>query len=190
MKKILWLLGVLFLIGVAKAVFVWSGAYNVAADEPHWRVTERMIETLRVRSIAARSSAIAVPDLDDELMIRAGAGNYDAMCGSCHLEPGVASTEQSRGLYPAPPDFTEHRLEDPAAAFWTVKHGIKLTGMPAWGRSMDDEHIWGMVAFLRRLPSLSEQQYRDLLEASGGHQHGGDEEAQDHDDADAPPHRH
>jgi mono/diheme cytochrome c family protein len=192
MKKILWLLGLLFVIGVAKAVLVWSGAYNVAADEPHWRVTEWMIETLRVRSVAARSSAIAVPDLDDDAMIRAGAGNYDAMCAGCHLEPGVASTEQSRGLYPAPPDFTEHRLEDPAAAFWTVKHGIKLTGMPAWGRSMDDEHIWGMVAFLRRLPSLSEQQYRDLVEASGGHRHGDSEVRNSHenDDSDAPPHRH
>ena len=192
MRTISWLLVVLLLIGVAKIIFVWSGAYNVAADEPHWRAMERMIETLRVRSIAARSSDIAVPKLDDETMIRAGAGNYDAMCAGCHLEPGVASTEQSAGLYPAPPDLTEHRLDDPAAAFWTIKHGIKMTGMPAWGKSMADEHIWNMVAFLQRLPSLSPRQYRELVEASGGHAHGmaPAAEAEGHSHENEKPHTH
>ena len=172
MKKIIWLLGALLLIGVVKAAIVWSGAYNIAADEPHWRVTERVIETLRNRSIAARSSDIAVPELDDESLIRGGAGNYDAMCTGCHLKPGVESTEPSKGLYPAPPDLTRKRVEDPAAAFWTIKHGVKMTGMPAWGKSMEDEYIWGMVAFLRKLPDLSPEQYDGLVEASGGHQHG------------------
>ncbi|MGH8242820.1 MAG: c-type cytochrome [Steroidobacteraceae bacterium] len=178
------------LIGVAKAVFVWSGAYNVAADEPHWRVTERMIETLRVRSVASRSADIAVPELEDEAMIRAGAGNYDAMCAGCHLEPGVTSTEQSRGLYPAPPDFTKRDIDDAAAAFWIIKHGIKMTGMPAWGMSMEDDDIWSLVAFLEKLGELSPDGYRGLVAASGGHRHGGAEEADEHDETDAPPHRH
>lgn len=190
MKKFLWLLGLLLLIGVAKAAFVWSGAYNVAADEPHWRATERMIEILRVRSIASRTSDITVPELDDEAMIRAGAGNYDAMCAGCHLEPGVASTEQSRGLYPAPPDFTKRGIDDPAAAFWTIKHGIKMTGMPAWGKSMKDDDIWGLVALLGKLWELSPDGYRELVAASGGHRHGGAEEADEHDETDAPPNRH
>jgi mono/diheme cytochrome c family protein len=209
MKTIIWLLGALLLIGVVKAAFVWSGAYNIAADEPHWRLTERLIETLRNRSIERRSSDIAVPKLDDESLIRGGAGNYDAMCAGCHLKPGLESTEQSRGLYPAPPDLTKKRVEDPAAAFWTIKHGVKMTGMPAWGKSMEDPYIWGMVAFLRELPDLSRDRYDALVEASGGHRHGGTEtvpagteaekagrthatEPHSHDDdhSKAPPHEH
>ncbi len=177
MKTIVWLLGALLVLGVAKAAFIWSGIYNIAADEPHWRVTERAMETLRDRSIAARASGLAVPDLEDESAIRVGAGNYDAMCVGCHLEPGLESTEASKGLYPAPPDLTEERVEDPAAAFWVIKHGIKMSGMPAWGKSIEDEYVWGMVAFLRRLPGLSPDEYQVLVEASGGHQHGGAESA-------------
>lgn len=175
MKTVYWLLGLLLLIVVGKAVFIWSGAYNIAADNPHWRVTERVMETLHVRSIAARASGLVVPDLEDESLIRAGAGNYDAMCVGCHLKPGLESTEASKGMYPAPPDLTEKHVQDPAADFWVIKHGIKMSGMPAWGKSMEDEYVWGMVAFLRRLPGLSPDEYSEMIAASGGHQHGGSE---------------
>lgn len=196
MRTIIWLPGLLALIIAGKAVFIWSGAYNIAADEPHWQWTERVMETLRDRSIAARATGIAVPRLDDESLIRAGAGNYDAMCTGCHLEPGLEKTEQSDGLYPAPPDLARKRIVDPAAAFWVIKHGIKMSGMPAWGKSMEDEYIWGMVAFIQQLPDMSRHRYDELVEASGGHQHGDAEavpqerntDADDH--SRAPPHQH
>ncbi|MEX2150153.1 MAG: cytochrome c [Steroidobacteraceae bacterium] len=196
MKTLIWLLGLLALIIAGKAVFIGSGAYNIAADEPHWQWTERVMETLRDRSIAARATGIAVPRLDDESLIRAGAGNYDAMCTGCHLKPGLAKTEQSDGLYPAPPDLARKRIVDPAAAFWVIKHGIKMSGMPAWGKSMEDEYIWGMVAFLQQLPDMSQDRYDELVEASDGHQHGRTEavpqveEVEIEDHSNAPPHQH
>lgn len=196
MKTIVWLLSLLVLIVVAKAAFIWSGAYNVAADEPHWPLTERVMDTVRDRSVAVRASSIVAPDLDDEPLIRAGAGNYDAMCVGCHLKPGLEATEQSKGLHPAPPNLIRHPIDDPAAAFWVIKHGIKMSGMPAWGKSMEDEYIWGMVAFLQQLPDMSQDRYDELVEASGGHQHGGTEAAPQEKDAEiedhskAPPHQH
>src|SRR3546814_12702681 len=78
-----------------------------------------------------------------------------AMCTGCHLAPGMSETEMSRGLYPAPPDLTKTTVEA-AEAFWVIKHGIKASGMPAWGKSMDEEYIWNMAAFLRVLPTLDE----------------------------------
>jgi cytochrome c1 len=71
---------------LAIAGFVWSGAYNVAADDPHLGVTYAALEKLRQRSVAARANALDVPaDLQDEARIRQGAGNYAAMCMGCHL---------------------------------------------------------------------------------------------------------
>jgi mono/diheme cytochrome c family protein len=152
------------------------------------------METVRDRSIAGHASGIAVPELDDESLIRAGAGNYDAMCTGCHLKPGLEKTEQSDGLYPAPPDLSHDRIDDPAAAFWVIKHGIKMTGMPAWGKSMDDEYIWGMVAFLQQLPDMSRDRYDELVKTSGGHQHAGADapaaDAVTEDHSKAPPHHH
>jgi len=77
------------------------------------------------------------------------------MCIGCHLAPGVAETELSQSLYPAPPNLAKIGVDgNPSAAFWVIKHGIKATGMPAWGKSMGDEYIWGMVAFLNQLPTM------------------------------------
>ena len=204
MKSIVWLLGLLVLVGVGAGAFIWSGAYDIAADEPHWPLTAWVMNTTRERSIAARASGIVVPDLNDESQIRTGAGNYDAMCAGCHLQPGVDRSELSNGLYPTPPNLSRRRFDDPAAAFWAIKHGIKMTGMPAWGKSMDDEFIWGMVAFLQQLPKLSEAQYSELVESSGGHSHSKDESEADaaeaadahdekaatHTHADETPHEH
>jgi mono/diheme cytochrome c family protein len=155
--------------------FIWTGIYNVGADDIHTRPVYALLQTIRQRSITSRASSIEVPDLSDPALIRQGAGNYDSMCTGCHLRPGMEDTELSKGLYPAPPTFAKSAAGNPAHQFWVIKHGIKATGMPAWGKSMDDKYIWGMVAFLQRLPKLAMDEYQVLVASSGGHSHGGGE---------------
>lgn len=162
-------------VPVAAAVVVYSGAYDVGADAPHTRPVYALLETTRMRSIAARARRLQVPaDLGDPARIRQGAGNYDAMCAGCHLAPGMAGTELSNGLYPSPPNLANVRI-DAAEAFWAIKHGIKASGMPAWGKSMGDDYIWNMAAFLQALPTLDQARYEALVAGSGGHSHGGGE---------------
>jgi mono/diheme cytochrome c family protein len=169
--------------------FIWSGVYDVGADAAHTRPVYALLQTLRQRSIASRASTIDVPDLSDPLLIREGAGNYDAMCVACHLAPGGKTTELSKGLYPAPPAFASAAVGNPAQRFWVIKHGIKATGMPAWGKSMDDRHIWGMVALLQKLPKLDTEEYQALVAESGGHSHGGGE-SEPHEHAEGAPDDH
>jgi mono/diheme cytochrome c family protein len=166
----------LALATVAAIGFLWSGLYDIGADDPHTSPVLAALETLRERSIAARSGDLQVPDLRDPVLIRQGAGNYEAMCSGCHLAPGRGATELSRGLYPAPPNFsTAGSLAPAARQFWVVKHGIKASGMPAWGKSMDDRYLWGLVAFVRQLPTLDARGYDALVRASPGHMHDGRE---------------
>ena len=190
-KSIFSLLLLLVIEAVLLIGFIWSGLYNVAADDPHTRPVFSMMETLRDRSIHARSRDVAVPKLDDQALILKGAGQYAAMCTGCHLAPGMDESEIRPGLYPQPPELAKVRV-DPRDAFWVIKHGMKMSGMPAWGGSHDDQTIWSMVAFLQKLPDLSPAQYNNLVakappdeEMEGGghhHHHGGSEE---HGDADA-----
>ncbi len=163
--------------GVGGGAFVYFGAFNIAADDPHWGITNRMLELVRNRSIAVRASGLVVPDLQDAKQISSGAGNYNSMCASCHLAPGMGETELSLGLYPTPPSYKMMAEFDPKTSFWAIKHGIKMTGMPAWGKSMQDQYIWGMVAFLQKLPTLSALEYEEAIRTSPGHQHGGGETA-------------
>jgi cytochrome c553 len=160
---------------VLLGLLVWLGVYNMAADDPHLKPTHNLLQTLRERSIEVRAGKLKVPaDLNIPARIQQGAGNYNAMCMGCHLAPGMGETELSKGLHPAPPNLTQGEV-DAAEAFWVIKHGIKGSGMPAWGKSMDDAYIWNMAAFLQELPKLSAQQYQALVKSSGGHSHGGGE---------------
>lgn len=198
--KVVKVLLVLAAVGLAGAGgFVYSGVYSIAADEPHWPVTSALIETLRERSIAARADGIeAPPDLDSPERIRRGAGNYDAMCAGCHLTPGTRSSEIRQGLYPQPPDLArpgsghEHEVTGPGAAarqFWVIKHGVKMTAMPAWSQGgVDDQTIWDMVALLQQLPGMDGAGYAGLVAASEGHTHAGAAGDGSHDDGKAHEH--
>jgi mono/diheme cytochrome c family protein len=162
MKSVLAAIGVVLVLALAGAgAFVYSGVYNMAADDPHWDFTSRLIETLRTRSIERRARQVTVPDLTNQQLVLKGAGQYAAMCASCHLAPGVKPNELSQGLYPEPPVLSKRKV-DPRTAYIVIKHGIKMTGMPAWG-GHGDEQIWSVVAFLARLPDLSPRDYQEYI---------------------------
>jgi mono/diheme cytochrome c family protein len=176
----------LALLGVG-AVAVYGGVYNVAADVPHTQPVYWLFETVRDRSIASRARSVVVPnDLNDQARILRGAGQYAEMCSTCHLAPGMERTEVSRGLYPRAPELRRKTDLTAAEQFWIVKHGVKMTGMPAWGVTHSDELLWDVVALLRKLPELTKEQYEALVESApkhdelmqemGGHQHGGKHE--------------
>jgi mono/diheme cytochrome c family protein len=188
MKFMVIVLSSLLLLLLAAAAFVWSGAYDIAADRPHWKFTERVVDVLRDRSIERRAGAVIIPDLDDPQRIRRGAEHYAEMCTACHLTPGMRSTELRQGLYPQPPDLPKHGVHDAAEAFWVIKHGVKLTAMPAWGRSHDDAAIWDMVAFVRQLPKLDEAQFEAMAGSAGDDGHGGGQEHHHHEAAAADDH--
>lgn len=148
----------------AAALGIHWGLYNVAADVPHNQSVYSLLATVRDRSIAVRAADIDVPaDLSEPGRIASGAGQYVEMCSPCHLAPGMKRTEISRGLYPRAPELRRGSRATPAEDFWVVKHGIKATGMPAWGVTHSDKLLWDMVAFLRKLPELTPGQYQALV---------------------------
>jgi mono/diheme cytochrome c family protein len=147
---------------VAGGIFIYSGRYNIGADDHHSRPVAAALEALRERSIQVRAADLAVPNLDDPQLVLKGAGQYAAMCTQCHLVPGQRDSEIRPGLYPQPPNLSQLHV-DPKQAFWVIKHGIKMSAMPAWGGSHDDDTIWSMVAFLQKLPTLSPQQYKEIV---------------------------
>lgn len=168
--KFLW--GALFTVFVAiVGVFavVSSGIVNIGADQGHTPLVYNFLETARTRSIANASKDIVVPDLKQVDMISSGGADYNDMCAGCHLSPGVEKTDLSEYLYPRPPNFTKADVVDyfkteegAQAGFWAIKHGIMASGMPAWGATHDDDRMWAMVAFIRSLPELNEDQYTML----------------------------
>ncbi|MBL8496731.1 cytochrome c [Nitrosomonas sp. JL21] len=177
MKILLNLLITSFIVAIIAFAF---GAYNMSATDKHWGITEKFIESMRENSIEIRSRDLTVPSLEEADMLSAGAEHYHAMCTICHLAPGMKPTELSVGLYPSAPIFHEREpISDPAeklahakAYFWVIKNGLKMTAMPAWGLSHDDQEIWGMTAFIFKLSKMAPEQYQELIHAAEHDDHG------------------
>lgn len=146
------ILGFAIAVSAGLVVVGYSGAYDVGADAPHWPVVSTAIESAKNRSIQRRLQGISPPDLEDSQRVLKGAGQYASMCVGCHLAPGIADSELRRGLYPRPPLLAEHR-SDPRRAYLVLKHGIKMSGMPAWGAGAHDQTLWSLVAFIISYPA-------------------------------------
>lgn len=147
--------------GALSGIVVYVGAYDIGADAPHSKPVYWLIEQFRDRSIAMRSRDVTVPaNLMDAKRLQSGAGLYTEMCSGCHLGPGLEKSEISQGLYPRAPELFRDAQRSPKEQFWIIKHGVKLTAMPAWGKTHSDELIWDMVAFVRKLPKMTPAQYQ------------------------------
>jgi mono/diheme cytochrome c family protein len=155
-------------VGVIGAgLFVESGLYDIGADDHHTKIVLAMIEQLRERSVGVRARAVEVPPLEDPKRVMAGAQRYAALCVGCHLAPGVTKSDIRPGLYPHPPNLAKEDTKDTQRAFWTIKHGIKMSAMPAWGKTLDDAAIWDIVSFIRKMPDMSAGQYRQPSSSLG-----------------------
>jgi len=116
-----------------------------------------------------------VPDLSDGELRLAGINDFDSMCAECHTVPGKSPSPLAQGLNPPAPDLAEEALEEPPEVlFWVTKNGIRMTGMPAWGVTHNDDEIWPVIAFLQVLPDLDGIAYQEMLEEAEGHGHHAD----------------
>ena len=104
-------------------------------------------------------------------MVRAGAKSFSERgCVHCHGGPGVDWSKFSEGLNPGPPDLKDVVGDMlPQELFWVIRNGIKMTGMPSFGAiEVPDQEIWSIVSFLKKLPSVSDADFKAWSEAAPG----------------------
>lgn len=182
MKKKYLILGAMAVCVALPVGFVFLGLVNVAASNPEIAPVEWLLSTTMKRSVSVRARKIDAPDLSDEARIREGLSQYASMCVDCHGAPGVKPSGFIKGLNPPAPVLADEVHEwEAAELFWITKHGVKMTGMPAFGHAHSDDDIWAMVAFLQHMPTLSPQDYARELQEAGPHSHGPSDDAHETD---------
>jgi mono/diheme cytochrome c family protein len=170
MKKVLITLLAAALAGLCGAAFViWRGWYDVSATGGHIRPVYDLLDTALRFSVRRQAGEIAAPKLDDPAMVTRGAGCYRDHCEQCHGGPGVAQSSVGMSLQPLPgPLMDAARRWQPAEIYWITRHGIKMSGMPAWEMRLPERDLWALTAFLQRLPEMTPGAYRDTTEAQAG----------------------
>lgn len=145
--------------------FGWSGLFSVAATSGHWPITDWFLHYVMINSVKTHSIAVETPkNLDDPALIARGAGHYASGCASCHGAPGRPRNPVIREMVPTAPDLDPKvPTWEPKHLFWIVKNGVKYAGMPAWVAAEErEDEVWAVVAFLLKLPGMSDETYRRL----------------------------
>lgn len=152
-------------VGAITGLAVIGGGYNVSASSGHWGPVASLMHWTMQNSVAWRAPALpARPTADGKLAGR-GAVHYDLVCRDCHGAPGQALTAVPASMTPAPPHILDSLPAwQPQELFWIIKHGVKMTAMPAWPAQERDDEVWAMVAFLQRLPGISAEEYQRLVQ--------------------------
>ena len=134
--------------------------FNLTALEAPGRL-ETVVSDHARRFLVQRASRNGVPSppADMKARVRDGEVLYGLDCGMCHGSDGRGQTAMGRWMYPRAADLTREETQsysDPEL-FWIIQNGIRLTGMPAFGKVESDERIWSLVSYLRTLHDKSRQ---------------------------------
>jgi len=145
-----------------------SGIYNVASTSQHLQFVHSILEKGMHYSVRFHARKIVAPPLDDKQLVRSGAVLYQANCVECHGAPGVAPRGIGMGMQPIPGPLVDATSKwDAGQMYWIVRHGIKMSGMPAWEYRLQDEELWQLIAFMQQMPQLSPADYAELSGPQG-----------------------
>lgn len=147
---VLTLLSLAILGLIAATIWVSFGLYNVSARLGHFPGMSWVFHTTYRNSVELWSDETReVPDtLDTPEMIALGAKHFEAACRMCHAAPGARRTATARAMLPQPPHITDAVGHwTPIQLHWIVHEGVKMSGMPGWPASREEE-VWPVVAFL------------------------------------------
>lgn len=153
---------IIVLLIIVSFIYMYSGIFDISARIPHDPLTLWAMNTVRNNSIKHNADDnIKTPDLENPDLVKMGFVHYREMCAGCHGGPGVERSEIGQGLYPAAPSLAEVvNGWTPQQLFWITKNGLKMTGMPAFGITHTDDMIWAIIAFSKKLPTMTKEQYQ------------------------------
>src|SRR5215469_5536337 len=162
--RFLALIGFLAIVGgIAALVYFFGGFYSIAATEDDPKPVEWALTAVRNMSISHHAIDTPPASFNDPATVQAGARAFATRgCVLCHGGPGADWAKFSEGLRPDPPDLKDAAGDlAPQEIFWVVKNGINMTGMPSFGRAgVDDKEIWAIAAFVKKIPSVSAEDYK------------------------------
>jgi mono/diheme cytochrome c family protein len=167
-------LALLLLAIVLGAAVVFGGLYPVGASTGDPPGVGPILGASRDHAVERSASGLKAPTLT-QADILSGGSHFKGMCQECHGGPGATREDFAGAMNPTPPDLAEATGDlSTEQVFWIAKNGLKMTGMPAFGKTDSDEMLWKVAAFVKTLPKVSPGQYAALPNAHGKQEAGHD----------------
>jgi mono/diheme cytochrome c family protein len=160
---LLTLLGAGAVAALAGFTVLRGGWYDIGATKQHLQLVHTVLEQGMHHSVRHHARDVAVPPLNGAGLVQRGASVYGARCAQCHGGPGFAQSDYGQSMQPVPGPLIDASARwKPGELYWITRHGIKMSGMPAWEYHLSDGDLWAVVAFMQTLPTLTPKAYQEL----------------------------
>ena len=149
---------VLLALVVAAVVFVALRRGALAANQEPGSLERSIARRLVQLSIPRDARQQQSPFKGDPETWRQARDHYLDHCAVCHGNDGKGATDVGGNMYPRVPDLASAEVQgrSDGALFYIIQNGVRWTGMPAWKAEHSPEETWKLVAFIRKVPSLTE----------------------------------
>ncbi|HLH36344.1 MAG TPA: cytochrome c [Alloacidobacterium sp.] len=166
-RKIMISLAAIVLLAVFACIFLVGQMIHrgFSTREQPGVVESSLATAMRDAAISARYKTMKNPVAVTPEAIQEGMDHWADHCATCHANNGSGDTMYGRTMYPRPPDMRQNdtQRKSDGELYWTIKNGVRLSGMPAFGAPGDDDmDSWKLVAFIRHLPSLSQSEEQGM----------------------------
>ncbi len=150
-----------FVAGVATLIvagyfFLTSGALPAGQDSKPGRLEKWAAKTSLQATMRREAKGLKSHLQPTDENLTAGIALYRIHCQACHGGSDGAPSSIARGLTPEPPQLAKDGVEDDpeGVTYWKVAHGIRFTGMPAFGETLSGQEMWQIALFAKHMDSL------------------------------------
>lgn len=154
----------LAVIAIGGYFMLQTGMINIVADQTPSKLERRMAGTALDASVGKRAANLKNPLEPTEAVLTEGMHLYVKDCAGCHGSPQEPESVFGGSFNPHAPQFMKRAPDMPDNQnFYIIKHGVRLTGMPAWGKLYDDDKLWKVTTFINhidKLPLAVDQEWR------------------------------
>ena len=164
------LLGILFTVIAAAAAaygMIRTGVMPANADEAPPRVETWAAKTSLHATLRKSAPKVTDPLPASDQNLIAGIKLYAQNCAVCHGDASAHPTNVAKGLYQDPPQLAKEGVEDDpdGVTLWKISHGIRWTGMPSYGKALNQTQLWQLTLFLKNmdhLPPAAQRAWRQV----------------------------
>jgi mono/diheme cytochrome c family protein len=131
------------------------GLLPTSADATPSRLERRIVTSALDASMERHAPRVSspIPPTDENLID--GMRVYTMNCAGCHGTLDNKPSPLGNSFYPPVPQLILDPPDDPEwHLYFDIRTGIRYTGMPAWGKTLPDQDIWKVTAFLSRIQKL------------------------------------
>ena len=135
--------------------FAMLGFFPTPANVAPPRWERRLANTAVDASMERHAPRDTSPLTPSDQNLEDGMKLYTMNCALCHGGLDRKPAPLAKSFYPPAPNLVSDPPDDPEwHIFYTIRTGVRYTGMPSWEKTLNEQDMWKITSLLSHMEKL------------------------------------